>query len=301
MTTAGIHILVVDDLEENRFVLKRMLRKSEFKGKFTLADSGEKAWELLQQYPAKYTVILLDRMMPGMSGMDVLKRVKGDSRFIHIPIIFQTAMAQTNDVTEGLDAGAFYYITKPYPDTEIFLSIIRSAIEQYQGAVKIRIEMDKTAAAMNMMDHFDLHFRTLDEVISATSLIAKACPDPEKISTGLAELLINAVEHGNADLGYDDKTRFNETGNWTEEVARRLALPDNKGKQVTIHFGRGKSEIRIIITDEGIGFDWNKYLQMDPERIFDNHGRGIAMAGMMSFDLLEYQGCGNEVHAVIYL
>jgi hypothetical protein len=51
----------------------------------------------------------------------------------------------------------------------------------------------------------------------------------------------------------------------------------------------------MTIQDEGDGFDWQKYLDFDPERAFDPHGRGIAMARMMSFDALEYQGKGNTV------
>lgn len=49
------------------------------------------------------------------------------------------------------------------------------------------------------------------------------------------------------------------------------------------------------MTDEGNGFDWNKYLEMSPDRAFDMHGRGIAMARMLSFDDLQYQGKGNVV------
>jgi anti-sigma regulatory factor (Ser/Thr protein kinase) len=58
---------------------------------------------------------------------------------------------------------------------------------------------------------------------------------------------------------------------------------------------RDAGGITLTIRDEGDGFAWQKYLDFDPERAFDPNGRGIAMARMMSFDAVEYQGNGNTV------
>jgi hypothetical protein len=55
----------------------------------------------------------------------------------------------------------------------------------------------------------------------------------------------------------------------------------------------------MTVQDEGVGFDWEKYLQFDPERAFDPHGRGIALANKMSFDSLTYLGNGNTVEVKI--
>ena len=301
MTEQETHILIAEDLPENRFALKRLFKKSEFKGKFTFAHDGDQAWDLLTQNPEKYTIALLDRMMPGMSGLDVLLRMKQDNELKHIPVVFQTAMAQVNDVIEGFKAGAFYYITKPYPDRESFLSIIRSAISERTNFTAIQVEMDKSHNALSLLNNFDLKFKNLDELQLVACLISKACPDPTKISMGISEILINAVEHGNLGIGYDEKTMLNNEGNWEQEVRRRLELPEHADKMVSVEFIRGKQDIRIIIKDQGLGFDWADYKQMNTDRAFDNHGRGIAMAIITSFDQLEYKGSGNEVHAIINL
>ena len=50
-----------------------------------------------------------------------------------------------------------------------------------------------------------------------------------------------------------------------------------------------------ILRDQGKGFDWSKYLTINPERMFDLHGRGIALSAASCFDRLEYHGVGNEV------
>ncbi len=54
-----------------------------------------------------------------------------------------------------------------------------------------------------------------------------------------------------------------------------------------------------MIRDEGDGFDFGSYLQVDPQRAFDTHGRGIAMASRLSFSHIEYRGGGNEVVGTI--
>jgi hypothetical protein len=107
--------------------------------------------------------------------------------------------------------------------------------------------------------------------------------------------MTNAVEHGNLGISYDEKTQLNNEGRWQEEVERRLCLPENLGKYALLKLEQGPTELRITIRDQGPGFDWENYLQISPERVFDNHGRGIAMAGAVSFDRIEYRGNGNEV------
>ncbi|HUO85307.1 MAG TPA: ATP-binding protein, partial [Thermoanaerobaculia bacterium] len=80
---------------------------------------------------------------------------------------------------------------------------------------------------------------------------------------------------------------------------RRMGLPEYGHRSVRVRFERTDAEIRITIRDQGEGFDWKLYLQIDPSRAFDTHGRGIAMANLFSFHALEYRGCGNEVTGVI--
>ena len=98
-------------------------------------------------------------------------------------------------------------------------------------------------------------------------------------------------------IGYERKSRLNEEGVWASEVVRRLGLEENRDKYVSVEFERNNQQIHITLKDQGSGFDWEPYLRIDPERSMDNHGRGIAMARMISFDHIEYRSCGNEVVA----
>jgi anti-sigma regulatory factor (Ser/Thr protein kinase) len=116
---------------------------------------------------------------------------------------------------------------------------------------------------------------------------------------GLMELMLNAIEHGNLGITYDEKTALIREDCLQEEVQRRLELPENADKFASIKFRRDGISLIFVISDQGNGFDWKSYLEMGMERLMDNHGRGIAMSRSISFTQLEYRGKGNIVEATI--
>jgi len=132
-------------------------------------------------------------------------------------------------------------------------------------------------------------------------LLSHACPNPQRVALGLSELLINAVEHGNLDIGYAEKTRLLQKGTWQAEVEHRSQDPALSTRVVRVAFRTLEDYISIAVKDEGKGFDWRPYLDFSPERAFDPHGRGISLARMLSFDALEYFGNGSTVLARLKL
>ncbi|VVM97899.1 two-component system response regulator [Pseudomonas fluorescens] len=102
-------LLVVDDTPDNLMLMTDLL-KDRYRVK--AANSGEKALRVLQGDTLP-DLILLDVMMPGLSGHEVAQQLKHDPRTRDIPIIFLTAMAATEDEILGLELGAVDYITKP--------------------------------------------------------------------------------------------------------------------------------------------------------------------------------------------
>jgi anti-sigma regulatory factor (Ser/Thr protein kinase) len=149
------------------------------------------------------------------------------------------------------------------------------------------------------LDQGLFRFRTPEAARILANALARACPYPEKTVLGLWELMINAVEHGNLGITYGEKSLLMTDGCWIDEVEARLALPEHRSKQVEVLFERDPTEITITIRDQGKGFDWRKYLELDPDRAFDPHGRGIAMARLISFRELEYLGSGDTVRVRI--
>jgi len=291
------HILIVDDEELNLEIITEYLSENY---QTSTAEDGAIAWAMLEKDPEIYDVILLDRMMPNMSGMEVLEKLKQHPILQHCPVIFQTAKASVADISEGLNAGAFYYLTKPFNE-EVLLSVVKTAVNDRLRYKEIQQSLEQTKLTMGMLNLAVFEYKNLDEARSIASLVSNACPEPEKIVMGLTELMINAVEHGNLGITYDEKSELNETGSWLEEISTRLLLEQNKDKVAILNFQRLENIIKIIITDQGEGFDWESYMDFDPNRVMDSHGRGIAIANKLSFSLVEYRGTGNEVHAQLNL
>jgi len=111
--------------------------------------------------------------------------------------------------------------------------------------------------------------------------------------------MVNAVEHGNLGITYEEKSALLEAGGWLAEVERRLTLPEHRGKRVDVRVLRCDDELRFTICDRGNGFEWSRYLDIDPRRAFDRHGRGILMARHVSFSSIEFRGTGSEVVASV--
>jgi sigma-B regulation protein RsbU (phosphoserine phosphatase) len=291
-------VLIAEDNRLDRKLMAVHLSQPSYELHFV--EDGVQAMELLGRDPLPYDVVLLDRSMPRMGGMEVLQRIKADPRLRMLPVIMQTAAASRDDILEGIRAGAYYYLTKPY-DPQTLLAIVGTAVRDYAQYRDLQQTVRRGMECLTLMRNATLTIRTVEQARDTAAIFVNACPDPESTVIGLTELLVNAVEHGNLGITYEEKTTLNASGEWDAEVRRRLALPENARKRVELSMERTPSEIRFTIRDDGPGFDWQKYLSVDPQRAFDNHGRGIAMARAMSFDRLEYRGNGSEVTAVVRL
>ena len=117
-------ILVVDDTPDNLSLMSGLLKDAY---RVKVANSGEKALKYLEG-ENKADLILLDIMMPGLSGYDVIKRLKADPATRAIPVIFLTAMSAAEDEKLGLELGAADYITKPI-SPPIVLARVRTQLE----------------------------------------------------------------------------------------------------------------------------------------------------------------------------
>jgi len=290
-------ILAVDDEQFNLDIMKRYMSKAGYR--VILAEDGLVALRVLEEHPDT-GIIVLDRMMPNMDGMEFLHRIKSSPIFRDIPVIMQTAAAASEQVLQGIHAGVYYYLTKPYDDV-MLLAIVKAALRDAQAKKEMKEEVRRQRRMLGLMEESIFRFRTLEDAKTLAYYIANCFPAPEKVVFGLNELLINAIEHGNLGITYAEKTKLVLSGGWMEEVERRLAAPENREKAARLTFRATKDAIAVNIKDQGKGFDWNKYVELSPDRATDPHGRGIAASRLMSFHSLEYLGAGNEVMCKVYL
>lgn len=293
MTTP--RLLVVDDEPFNLEIISEYFDGLDFT--LDTAENGQEAWQLLQKNPT-YSVVILDRMMPVLDGMGLLNLIKNDPVLRDIPVIMQTAAGAPDQVREGLAAGAHYYLVKPY-ERDALLTIVRGALADNETRSSLQKKLAEHGNALQLLSTAQFSLRSVDEAGALAAFLAQACPRPDSAVLGLSELLVNAVEHGNLSISYAEKSELRREDRWNEEVARRLALPENQNKRVQASFSRIPDGVSIRICDEGPGFDWKRYLDFDPDRAFDPNGRGIALARMTGFDSLEYEGCGNSVVVTI--
>ena len=156
-------LLVVDDVEENREILRRRFSKLGYH--VTEAEDGEGA--LAKIAAEAFDCVLLDVMMPGIDGLEVLRRVRTEYSEAQLPVIMVTAKSASEDVVEALLMGANDYITKPV-DMEI------------AGA---RVEMQLRRKRAD--DHAHAAYRELEQTLVG---LQGAVTDAENKSAVLAEL-----------------------------------------------------------------------------------------------------------------
>lgn len=291
-------VLVVDDEQLNLFIIEEFLEQEEIE--LEMHSNPVDAWSSLSAPDSNFSLVVLDRMMPELDGMELLRRMKREARFGDVPVIMQTAASSPDQVREGLEAGAYYYLTKPY-EPEALISIVRAALEDRRGRRQLRNRAARLEEAQALIRNVEYSFVTLDDIASLVPVLADMCPVPDVVAPGLSDLMVNAVEHGNLGVSYQEKSLLKWEGDWEGEIQRRLALPQFQGRFATVRVERDARSLTFTITDQGAGFVWDKFLSFDPDRAFDPNGRGIAMARMMSFASLEYQGNGNVVVARVSL
>ncbi len=289
-------LLIVDDNPTTLHMVEQLLIKEGYQT--VTAVNGLEAMRALRDISHDFDAIILDRMMPELDGIEVTRQMQVEPTLKHIPIVMQTAADKPEEISEGIKAGVFYYLTKPV-DRKTLISVVASAVkERTQGRI-LRAEMQSYRMGFSLIEVLKASFRSVEEAENLASFLANLFPDPDRALNGTAEILVNAVEHGNLDISYDDKTDLMDANTWRDEVARRLEMPEHKDKKVTVIFERKNGTCYLQVTDQGKGFAWKSFLQFDPSRASHNHGRGIAMANMIAFDRLAYNDKGNQVTAVM--
>lgn len=113
MFDLSTRILVVDDMLTMRKIVSKTCQTLGFKNIVEAAD-GALAWEVLNSADAQVGLVISDWNMPNCTGVDLLKRVRADSRFKHLPFLLVTAESESSQVMEALKAGVTGYVVKPF-------------------------------------------------------------------------------------------------------------------------------------------------------------------------------------------
>ncbi len=287
-------VLIVDDDQQLGKFTAEVLEQAGFHVELTAL--GRDGLERVTCAPDHYQAVVLDRRMPDLDGLTILRRMKGNAATRNIPVVLLTGLASEQDIIEGIDAGAYYYVTKPFRES-MLQAVVRAAIDDFQARSGLRQELASTASAIGLLHSGEFKFRTPHEARALAGLLAHCTSNPASVVTGLWELLINAVEHGNLAIGYTEKSDLLAAGRWQDEIRKRLAVPPHADKFATVQVEMNAQQVVYTVSDEGQGFDPRPYFEFEPGRATHAHGRGIAMARRLSFSSIEYLGNGNIVRA----
>jgi DNA-binding response OmpR family regulator len=291
MQSQNIKVMAVDDDEINLEILIKNLKDS---GYDTLAyQDGQEAWQHMNDNPESVDIVLLDKMMPKMNGMDVLSKMKEHSMLKNIPVIIQTGDVGINEVKQGMECGAYYYLCKPF-DPTIMVAMVNAASRDCIKRNNIYERIINETSLSQMMKEGYFEYRTISEASKLASALSCNADKPDRINTALLELMVNSIEHGLLSIGYDEKGKLLANNLLNEEIERRLSLPENKDKSIQVFVKKGDNSISVTILDNGEGFKWKKYVDFDPLRLTEPNGRGIATAKLMG-TRVDFNESGNEV------
>ncbi len=142
-------ILAVDDDDSNLHLLKRPMTKEGYR--LLLADSGPKALEILLS--ERVDLVLLDWMMPVMSGIELCEKIRSTDRICHIPVIMVTARTSTEDLSTALEAGASDFIRKPV-DRQELKARVRAGLREYFVRMQLAAANERLSELNRMKNDF---------------------------------------------------------------------------------------------------------------------------------------------------
>lgn len=187
------NILVVDDIEDNVFLLTMILEK--LGHNIFPAYSGQSALDTARV--ERLDLVILDVMMPEMSGLEVATHLKGNEATRHIPIILLTAKkGDVKDIVEGLAAGANEYLTKPFHETEL--------VARVNSMLRMKELYDEVASAKAIMTEELRMAQAVQE-----SLLPTTIPYPDQIqffahyeaASSLGGDFYDILDYGNGRVG----------------------------------------------------------------------------------------------------
>ena len=257
------------------------------------ATNGAEAYTLLRDDPRCADIVLTDRMMPVLDGLGLTRRLKREPATKHIPVVMLTGATDPEDISAGLEAGAFYYLTKP-PAEQLIASVLRSATEDVRRQRKLQADLSNHQVAFTNLQVAKFKLRLPQEVDPVVSLVASMQSNPDRAIQGIYELVQNAVEHGVLGFGYEAKAKLLRDGDWKAALAERAADPSYATGWVEVTSMRNDDGIYVTVKDSGPGFDWKPFLRTDPSRATAPCGRGISRAANGVFDKLVYDASGSQ-------
>lgn len=218
-------ILIVDDEPDNLALLATWLREEGHR--VFAAESGERA--LANLTTSAPEIVLLDVMMPGMDGLETCRRLKAHADFGHVPVLFLSAISETETKVKGFASGAVDYVTKPLQRAEV--------------AARVRTHLQIRALQLALENRNEELDRAVQQLTQAERGLERALRQPVLIvdRAGTVQFCTAAAEQTlTRTLGADFvRTLPPEAQAWCRDAARRgtpLEVAGQRGRRIAFTF-----------------------------------------------------------------
>jgi hypothetical protein len=229
--------------------------------------------------------------------VDLLESGRGRFGPARVWTIVQTRHLSSAERRRLIKAGADFLLAMPGDDS-IIGRMLHAALMAAATSDAIQEYIASHKSAVGRMISAVFEIQTMDEAEKLTTMLATNYPSPERAAVGIWELLSNAIEHGNLEIDYNEKTALLEGGRLVEEITRRLRLPRYADRVARVEFKRTGKAIHLRVSDQGPGFDFEAF-QTASIALDRPNGRGISIARNLCFERVTYRGRGNVVEAAL--
>jgi CheY-like chemotaxis protein len=269
-----LRALVVDDEPDVRSILAALIRRHGFE--VTEGADGEEAVRVRAE--RRPDAIFLDVMMPKMTGLEALERIREEDP--DVPVVIVSANHDEQTAEAALRLGAVNFVHKPFDKEEIGFVVRR-----------LRAAMDEDADVAPVADLLQER-RTVLALGNEPALVAKVVAflgrelrahypahhvPATEVKLALYEAIANAIEHGNLEIGFDEKTRAVSTPEGMAGlIERRRGEAPYRDRRVRIEASYAPSEVTYRVRDGGPGFA-RAQIESRPFDLTALHGRGLLL------------------------
>ena len=287
-------ILLVDDEELVREELGAILEESGYT--VTTGADGEEGLALFRR--ERPDMVITDVRMPRRDGLSLAMTIREEAPAVPVTVI--TGHGTESMAIKALRAGVTDFVKKPVRLEDLNAALSRMDAALRGPAKEPVLPRPEAVQLVELLWSYRLE-NDLAMVPSFVDLLVYRCAGglaptrAMELSLALRELLINAVEHGNLGVTFEEKSRALEAGSMSALLQERAAHPDLGQRRVTVRARVVDDVITVQIADEGEGFDLDSLADpLDLSRQLAANGRGLLLA-RMSVDSLEYNDIGNLV------
>ncbi len=282
-------ILLIEDEPVILELLAEGLRKKGYE--VLLARDGIEGFQTYER--EKPDVVLTDIVLPGMKGTEVLRQIKGEDP--EAKVIVMTGCGSEETAIEALRGGAINYLKKPIALRELY-EIIEKATRIQDSEINREFVVEESKRIV-MGNQIDKIWGVVNQLVMSAENVCKKA-EIQELRLGLYEIIINAIEHGNLTITFEEKCQAIQQDSYQELLKERLSNPVYSPRRVTIDYHMVPGELHYIIKDEGRGFDPENPPCPDPSKnLLGPCGRGIFLTHIY-LDRVDYNRKGNEVHLV---